>query len=120
VLDSGVTVPVRGPASGGWTPVECGSQNGWISSRFLTLPESATTTATPTLIPLEGTAFLQANAHCRVGPGTSFTSLGVVGRNARIPLRGGLQNGWYPVTCFGQSGWIFGNYIAVQTPTPTS
>ncbi|MEZ4531016.1 MAG: SH3 domain-containing protein [Thermomicrobiales bacterium] len=74
----------------------------------------------PTLIPLEGTAFLQASVNCRIGPGTSYSILGVVNGNARIPLRGGLQNGWYPVVCFGQDGWIMGNYIAVQSPTPTA
>ncbi len=84
-----------------------------------TATASNTATTTPTLVPLVGTAFLQANVNCRTGPGTSFSSLGVVNRNARIPLRGGLQNGWYPVVCFGQDGWILGGYIAVQSPTPT-
>ncbi len=35
VLNSGVTVPVREAATGGWTPVVCGGQNGWISSQYL-------------------------------------------------------------------------------------
>ena len=35
VLNGGVTVPVRGTATGGWTPVVCGGQNGWISSQYL-------------------------------------------------------------------------------------
>jgi uncharacterized protein YraI len=35
VLNGGVTVPVRGAAQGGWTPVVCGGYNGWISSQYL-------------------------------------------------------------------------------------
>lgn len=35
VLNGGVSVPVRAAAAGGWTPVVCGGQDGWISSQYL-------------------------------------------------------------------------------------
>ncbi|MCO5223089.1 MAG: SH3 domain-containing protein [Thermomicrobiales bacterium] len=138
MVNRNAQIPLRGGLQNGWYPVVCFGQDGWILGNYtatvapptgtatatpspsLTSTPTNTATVTPTLIPLEGTAFLQANANCRVGPGTGFASLGVVNRNAQIPLRGGLQNGWYPVVCFGQDGWILGNYIAVQTPTPTA
>ncbi|MCO5223090.1 MAG: hypothetical protein M9947_16175 [Thermomicrobiales bacterium] len=45
----------------------------WVTpSPSLTSTPTNTATVTPTLIPLEGTAFLQANANCRVGPGTGL------------------------------------------------
>jgi peptidoglycan/xylan/chitin deacetylase (PgdA/CDA1 family)/uncharacterized protein YraI len=36
-LAPGTQVAIRGPASGGWTPVVCGGRNGFVSSQYLTI-----------------------------------------------------------------------------------
>jgi hypothetical protein len=35
ILLNGDTVPVRGPAIGGWLPVECAGQDGWINADYV-------------------------------------------------------------------------------------
>ncbi|MGC4107690.1 MAG: SH3 domain-containing protein [Thermomicrobiales bacterium] len=52
VLAEGSTVTLNGPASGGWQPVICGGQQGYVFSTYLsgfaTPPATATTPPTPT------------------------------------------------------------------------
>jgi D-alanyl-D-alanine carboxypeptidase len=51
--------------------------------------------------------------------GTIITSLGP---GTQVQVRGLLANGWYPVRCAGQDGWVSAQYLTVggtSTPTPT-
>ncbi len=55
--------------------------------------------------------------NCRTAANTSSQVLGVVARGASLALRGDVQDGWYPVICFGQTGWISASYL---NPAPTA
>jgi uncharacterized protein YgiM (DUF1202 family) len=111
---------MRGAASGGWTPVICFGQNGWISSSYLTPVATATRTATAT-VPSSIRMTTTARVNCRTGASTGSAIIGVVPSRTAVTLRGAVQGGWYPVVCFGQNGWISAGYLSpAPTATPTS
>ncbi|MDQ3656220.1 MAG: SH3 domain-containing protein [Chloroflexota bacterium] len=135
----GARVEVTGPVSNGWYPVRCASQDGWASAEFIALdgtptPTSAPVTPTATSTPVTPTATATPgtttgtvtntggdNLRCRTAPvsGTIITSLGP---GTQVQVRGPLSNGWYPVRCAGQDGWVSAQYLTVggtSTPTPT-
>ncbi|MBA2468555.1 MAG: SH3 domain-containing protein [Chloroflexia bacterium] len=138
-LEPGSRVEVRGPVASGWYPVRCGGQNGFVSAQYLTVsgtpPPTATATATPvtptaTVTPDPVTTFGTvtntggAALRCRVAP-VSGEILTTFGPGARVELRGPVSNGWYPVRCAGQNGFVSAEYLTVDggsepDPGPTT
>jgi uncharacterized protein YraI len=64
-----------------------------------------------------------ANLNCRATPnGTILTKLAP---GAKVDVRGATENGWVPVKCGGQNGWVSAAYLQTSTvpggsqPTPT-
>ncbi len=112
VVPRNTALPVRGTASGGWIPVVCFGQNGWISSSYLTPVPTPTAT-----LPSGAVVTTTARVNCRTGATTGSSILGVVPTRTTLALRGAVQGGWYPVVCFGQNGWISASYL---TPAPTA
>lgn len=53
------------------------------------------------------------SVNVRTGPGTDHAVLGVVHKGDVLPLRGEMENGWYPVTYRNEDGWISGKYAEV-------
>ncbi len=88
--------------------------------------ETATSTATATATTQQGTVTNTggANLRCRAAANTSSQILALLPANSTVQVRGAAVNGWMPVTCGGQEGWVSGDYLTVSTvpaePTATA
>ncbi|MBA3377615.1 MAG: SH3 domain-containing protein, partial [Chloroflexia bacterium] len=112
-LAAGSTVPVTGAVQNGWYPVTCGGRAGWVSADYLQVSGTTTPSPTPTPTGMIGTVSNTGGAtlNCRTQPGgTVITRLEA---GTTVPVTGALQNGWYPVTCDGRSGWVSATYLKV-------
>jgi uncharacterized protein YraI len=70
-----------------------------------------------------GTATTTTNLNLRSGPGTGSSILYTIPGQTAITLTGIANNGWYPVTVNGKTGFVSGDYlkgITQYTPTPTT
>lgn len=59
---------------------------------------------------------------CRTAPVSGAIIL-VLPEGTRVETRGAVSNGWLPVRCGGQNGWVSTTYVTVATsssPTPTT
>lgn len=115
-LAPGAVVPVRGASINGWTPVRCANVDGWVSSQYLTVNSGSTPTPSPTPSPRTGTVVNTGgdNLRCRTGPGTGYAVIVSLAPGAVVTVRGGVSNGWVPVTCGGRSGWVSDDYLRVN------
>jgi uncharacterized protein YgiM (DUF1202 family) len=131
LLAPGTQVTVRGTQQNGWYPVVCGGQNGWVSAQFLSVGggSTPTPTATPTQTPTAtatpgpGTQFGTVsntgggNLNCRTAPVTGAVIVQLA-PGTQVQLRGAVSNGWYPVVCGGQNGWVSAQYLTVSGGSP--
>ncbi|MCO5223092.1 MAG: hypothetical protein M9947_16185 [Thermomicrobiales bacterium] len=104
-----VSGPNCGPATATATATTANTETATATGTATGTPSntpvaSATATAGPMVV-------TRTNVNCRTGGGTSFSSLGVVARNTSLPLRGAEVNGWIPVVCFEQDGWIISDQL---------
>ena len=133
-------VPVRGPASNGWTPIRCANQDGWASSTYLSVVNSSPTstptvppvtpvpqTPTPTAPPGGAEAVVAntggASLRCRAGASTSSAIITSLAPATRVAVRGAESSGWLPIRCASQDGWASAIYLTLvssSTPPPTS
>ena len=63
-----------------------------------------------------GTAKTTTNLHLRSGPGTSSSVLYTIPGQTSLAITGIPNNGWYPVTVNGKSGYVSGQYLSGITP----
>jgi uncharacterized protein YraI len=135
LMAEGSTVAVRGATSNGWVPVTCAGQSGWGSATYLRLGTGSTgtpPTPTPTPAPGGGTGKYGVvvntgsdSLRCRTAPVTGSTIV-LLPPNTRVETRGNTVDGWVPVICSGQAGWVAKTYFALEgesgttTPPPTS
>ncbi len=56
----------------------------------------------------------------RIQPSTGSTVLSSIPHGGALTITGAPQNGWYPVTVNGQTGYVSAQYVAPFTPTPTA
>jgi len=133
-VPEGTRLSTRGPATGGWVPVTCAGQEGWVSATYFTLSSITTPTPTPTTptptptTPPGGTTYGTvtntggANLRCRSLPSTNGAVLAQLPAGTQVPIRGTPINGWTPVRCANLDGWVSSSYLTVSggtTPTPT-
>lgn len=116
-LAEGTQVPVLGDTENGWTPVECGNQSGWVSTTYLDLG------ATPT--PATGRQATVSNTggatlRCRTNAGTWAAIITSLQPGAAVDVSGPAVNGWIPVRCAGQDGWVSADYVAIATEPDTT
>ena len=131
ILPDGTTLSTRGSASGGWLPVICAGQNGFVSTQYVT---SGTGTApAPTTPPPSGgstTVIGWGNisgtdgmgVRCRSAASTTASVIAVIPEGTQVGLRGAASNGWMPVNCYGNSGFVSAMYVYTgtgATPAPT-
>jgi uncharacterized protein YraI len=68
-----------------------------------------------------GTATTTNNLNLRSGPGTGSSILYTIPHSTAITLTGIANNGWYPVTVNGKTGFVSGKYLSGITQyTPTT
>jgi lipoprotein-anchoring transpeptidase ErfK/SrfK/uncharacterized protein YjhX (UPF0386 family) len=134
VLPEGTRLQARGAASGGWLPVKCGGQDGWVSLSYITVSTSVsnpTPTPAPTAPPASGattywtvTGTGGAGLNCRTAP-VSGSVITILAEGARVEGRGAVANGWLPARCGGKDGWVSTTYVTKSgsagptAPTPT-
>ncbi len=125
VVFDGTTLKVRGAATNGWLPVVCGGQNGYVSSDWVkssggssgsTGSTGGSSGSTSGGSKVTGSAKVTGTGgdgvRCRTGASTSNATIIVVGEGQTVSLRGGASNGWQPVVCGGQNGYISAQYLS--------
>ncbi len=134
-IPSGSTVEVRGAAANGWVPVRCANQEGWVSADYLVVTTAPSSTATPvstaiaTTTPAPGTMTFAtvsntggSNLRCRTAANTTASIITLLPAGSRVETRGAAVNGWLPVRCGDQDGWVSASYMVLSNgstnPTP--
>ena len=122
-VPEGTVLPYRGAASNGWQPVICSGQNGYIFTTYLAgvtitptpvRTPSATAPAPPT--PAPGTSGVVTGTdgggvNCRTQPSLTAPVITTIPEGSIVQFRGSASNGWQPVTCAGQAGFISAAYL---------
>jgi len=118
-IEAGDTVEITGAEQDGWYPVSYQGITGWTYGQLLTDIHTTGGTAAadsdeaadePAATEQRNMVTVQA-LNLRSGPGTGYSPNGVVPQGATVVVTGVAQNGWYPVTYGGQSGFLRPEYL---------
>lgn len=127
VLGEGASVTTRGASSGGWVPVVCAGQNGFVSADYLSVGGSTVPGGTTGGGQASGTASVTGTGgqgvRCRTSGSLSANIITVLAEGTSVSTRGSASGGWTPVVCGGQNGFISSQYLTTgsgsgSTPTP--
>ena len=130
VIALGTTVTVTDTSNSVWYAVRLSNgSTGYIFAQYLKLNSSASATATPapTQAPSgsEQSAKTTEYVNFRSGPGTNYSSKGVIASGTTVTVTDRSNSQWYAVRLAnGSTGYIFAQYLKVTgtssaTPTPT-
>ena len=130
VIALGTTVTVTDTSNSEWYAVRLSNgSTGYIFARYLKLNSSSSATATPapTQAPSgsEQSAKTTEYVNFRSGPGTNYSSKGVIASGTTVTVTDRSNSQWYAVRLAnGSTGYIFAQYLKVTgtssaTPTPT-
>ena len=130
VIASGTTVTVTDTSNSEWYAVRLSNgSTGYIFAQYLKLNSSSSATATPapTQAPSgsEQSAKTTEYVNFRSGPGTNYSSKGVIASGTTVTVTDRSNSQWYAVRLAnGSTGYIFAQYLKVTgtssaTPTPT-
>ncbi len=130
VIASGTTVTVTDRSNSQWYAVRLANgSTGYIFAQYLkvTGTSSATATPAPTQAPSgsEQSAKTTEYVNFRSGPGTNYSSKGVIASGTTVTVTDRSNSQWYAVRLAnGSTGYIFAQYLKVTgtssaTPTPT-
>ena len=130
VISLGTTVTVTDTSNAQWYAVRLSNgSTGYIFAQYLKLNSSSSATATPapTQAPSgsEQSAKTTEYVNFRSGPGTNYSSKGVIASGTTVTVTDRSNSQWYAVRLSnGSTGYIFAQYLKVTgtssaTPTPT-
>ena len=130
VIALGTTVTVTDTSNSEWYAVRLANgSTGYIFAQYLKLNSSSSATATPapTQAPSgsEQSAKTTEYVNFRSGPGTNYSSKGVIASGTTVTVTDRSNSQWYAVRLAnGSTGYIFAQYLKVTgtssaTPTPT-
>ena len=131
VIALGTTVTVTDTSNSEWYAVRLSNgSTGYIFAQYLKLNSSSSATATPapTQAPSNGSeqsAKTTEYVNFRSGPGTNYSSKGVIASGTTVTVTDRSNSQWYAVRLAnGSTGYIFAQYLKVTgtssaTPTPT-
>ena len=130
VIALGTTVTVTDTSNSEWYAVRLSNgSTGYIFAQYLKLNSSSSATATPapTQAPSgsEQSAKTTEYVNFRSGPGTNYSSKGVIASGTTVTVTDRSNSQWYAVRLAnGSTGYIFAQYLKVAgtssaTPTPT-
>ena len=131
VIASGTSITVTDTSNAQWYAVRLSNgSTGYIFAEYISLSGSNTPSATaaPTQAPSTGseqTAKTTEYVNFRSGPGTNYSSKGVIALGTTVTVTDTSNSEWYAVRLAnGSTGYIFAQYLKVTgtssaTPTPT-
>ena len=130
VIALGTTVTVTDTSNSEWYAVRLSNgSTGYIFAQYLKLNSSSSATAmpAPTQAPSgsEQSAKTTEYVNFRSGPGTNYSSKGVIALGTTVTVTDTSNSEWYAVRLAnGSTGYIFAQYLKVTgtssaTPTPT-
>ena len=131
VIALGTTVTVTDTSNAQWYAVRLSNgSTGYIFAEYISFTGSNTPSATaaPTQVPSNGseqTAKTTEYVNFRSGPGTNYSSKGVIALGTTVTVTDRSNSQWYAVRLAnGSTGYIFAQYLKVTgtssaTPTPT-
>ena len=130
VIALGTTVTVTDTSNSEWYAVRLSNgSTGYIFAQYLKLDGSSSATATP--VPTQAPSGSEQSAktteyvNFRSGPGTNYSSKGVIASGTTVTVTDRSNSQWYAVRLAnGSTGYIFAQYLKVTgtssaTPTPT-
>ena len=128
VIALGTTVTVTDTSNSEWYAVRLSNgSTGYIFAQYLKLNSSSSATATPapTQAPSgsEQSAKTTEYVNFRSGPGTNYSSKGVIASGTAVTVTDTSNSQWYAVRLAnGSTGYIFAQYLKVtgSSATPTS
>ncbi len=118
-----VTILERGRS---WHKISYNNGIGYVGANYVTISEgtaSPTPTPTSTSSATVKTGTVNASSlYVRSGPGTSYSVLGSLPRNATVSITV-VGDQWHTISYNGQTGYVSADYIVLSdsssTPTPT-
>ena len=131
VISLGTTVTVTDTSNAQWYAVRLSNgSTGYIFAEYISFTGSNTPSATaaPTQAPSNGSeqsAKTTEYVNFRSGPGTNYSSKGVIASGTTVTVTDRSNSQWYAVRLAnGSTGYIFAQYLKVTgtssaTPTPT-
>ena len=126
VIALGTTVTVTDTSNSEWYAVRLSNgSTGYIFAQYLKLNSSSSATATPAPSGSEQSAKTTEYVNFRSGPGTNYSSKGVIALGTTVTVTDRSNSQWYAVRLAnGSTGYIFAQYLKVTgtssaTPTPT-
>ena len=126
VIALGTTVTVTDTSNSEWYAVRLSNgSTGYIFAQYLKLNSSSSATATPAPSGSEQSAKTTEYVNFRSGPGTNYSSKGVIASGTTVTVTDRSNSQWYAVRLSnGSTGYIFAQYLKVTgtssaTPTPT-
>ena len=137
VISLGTTVTVTDTSNSQWYAVRLANgSTGYIFAQYLQLSGSSSATATPapTAAPTQAPSGSEQSAktteyvNFRSGPGTNYSSKGVIASGTTVTVTDTSNSQWYAVRLAnGSTGYIFAQYLkltgtssATPTPAPTA
>ena len=128
IIASGTTITVTDTSNSEWYAVRLSNgSTGYIFAQYLKLNSSSSATATPapTQAPSgsEQSAKTTEYVNFRSGPGTNYSSKGVIASGTTVTVTDRSNSEWYAVRLAnGSTGYIFAQYLKVtgtSSATPT-
>ena len=128
VIALGTTVTVTDTSNSEWYAVRLSNgSTGYIFAQYLKLNSASSATATPAPSGSEQTAKTTEYVNFRSGPGTNYSSKGVIALGTTVTVTDTSNSEWYAVRLSnGSTGYIFAQYLklnssssATATPAPT-
>lgn len=116
VVGEGTRLPLRDGSRDVWTAVVCAGQDGFVHHDYLTIDDApgagdgggSTGSGSGVIAGTNGDG-----VRCRSRGSFDASVITVVGEGTQIDLRGATEGDWQPVTCAGQPGWIFADFVSV-------
>ena len=130
VISLGTTVTVTDTSNSQWYAVRLSNgSTGYIFAQYIKITSTPSATATPAPTPTpapsdpskEQTAKTTEYVNFRTGPGTNYSSKGVIPSGTAITVTDTSNSQWYAVRLSdGSTGYIFAQYIKITSATAPS
>jgi cell wall-associated NlpC family hydrolase len=119
VLEEGTKVFVLSEPTNGYLGIDCGGLQGFADVDYLWSGGAADGEIQSSSMSLVVTG-TGNGLNCRTGAGTNFPVITVLTDGTTLTTRGAASNGWAPVVCAGQNGYVATPYIQVSGGSTTS